>query len=340
MVHSARAPDPPRRHGRVLRVRRAARRPVAPRQAASSSAGGRGAASSSAASYEVRRVRRALGDADGGGAPALPARHRRRAAHEPVRRGERGGVRDLPPLHAARAGALARRGVPRRDREPVALRRRQGDRAADQGRGARASWAHGVGGRRAVQVRGEDRERSGEAGRARGRARTTSPRSSRRCRSSGCGGSGRRRRPRLRALGFATLGDLARARPKDLERALGTWGAQVSRLARGEDDRGGRSRTGSRSPSARSRPTSAIRARARTSSGRSSCTRSGWRSGWWKRGSRARVVVVKLKYADFTLRTRRATLLEPVLDATSIHEAAASCSTGFHRAGTACDSPG
>ena len=34
-------------------------------------------------------------------------------------------------------------------------------------------------------------------------------------------------------------------------------------------------------------------------------------------GLSARVVVVKLKYADFTLRTRRATLLEPVLDATS-----------------------
>jgi DNA polymerase-4 len=38
-------------------------------------------------------------------------------------------------------------------------------------------------------------------------------------------------------------------------------------------------------------------------------------------GLSARIVVVKLKWADFVARTRRATLPEPVMDATSIHEA-------------------
>ena len=46
-------------------------------------------------------------------------------------------------------------------------------------------------------------------------------------------------------------------------------------------------------------------------------------------GISARIVVVKLKYADFTLRTRRATLKDPVLDATSIHEAARRLLDGF-----------
>src|SRR5205085_468289 len=50
-------------------------------------------------------------------------------------------------------------------------------------------------------------------------------------------GIGAKTAPRLRALGYATLGDLAAAPEKQLERHLGTWGRQVRLLARGEDDR-------------------------------------------------------------------------------------------------------
>src|SRR4029077_17766604 len=50
-------------------------------------------------------------------------------------------------------------------------------------------------------------------------------------------GVGPKTAPRLRALGFHTLGDLANAAEKQLEVLLGAWGGQVHRLARGEDDR-------------------------------------------------------------------------------------------------------
>ncbi len=42
---------------------------------------------------------------------------------------------------------------------------------------------------------------------------------------------------RLQRLGFHTLGDLSRADPATLRGALGDWGAEIARLARGEDVR-------------------------------------------------------------------------------------------------------
>ena len=42
---------------------------------------------------------------------------------------------------------------------------------------------------------------------------------------------------RLHRLGFRTVGDLARADPRELRRVLGDWGSEISRLARGEDIR-------------------------------------------------------------------------------------------------------
>ncbi len=141
-------------------------------------------------------------------------------------------------------------------------------------------------------------------------------------------GIGQKTAPRLRALGYATLGDLARARPKDLERALGTWGTQVARLARGEDDREvdpnglaksvGAEQTYERDLTARADIERTLLVHAERVAQR-----------LVEEGLSARVVVVKLKYADFALRTRRATLLEPVLDATSIHEAARKLLDGF-----------
>ena len=77
------APDPPRRHGRVLRVGRAARRPVA-----AGKAGGGGRIRPTAAGVVARRqlrgapVRRAVGDADGARRAPLPApRHRPARVH-------------------------------------------------------------------------------------------------------------------------------------------------------------------------------------------------------------------------------------------------------------------
>src|SRR5690606_17777249 len=50
-------------------------------------------------------------------------------------------------------------------------------------------------------------------------------------------GIGPKTAPTLRRLGYATLGDLARADPAALERALGSWGPEVRELARGNDPR-------------------------------------------------------------------------------------------------------
>ncbi len=141
-------------------------------------------------------------------------------------------------------------------------------------------------------------------------------------------GIGPKTAPRLRALGFATLGDLARAQPEKLERVLGVWGLHVSQLARGVDDRDvdpeglaksiGAEQTyehdlHDRDAILRTLLDHAERVAQRLAS----------------EGLSARVVVVKLKYSDFTSRTRRVTLPEAVMDATSIHEAAARLLEGF-----------
>ncbi len=134
-------------------------------------------------------------------------------------------------------------------------------------------------------------------------------------------GVGAKTSPRLRALGYATLGDLARGKEKDLERALGSWGLQVSRLARGEDDRDvdpsglaksiGAEQTFERDLTARVEIERTLLVHAERVAQR-----------LVEEGLSAKIVVTKLKYADFTLRTRRVSLREPVMDATSIHEAA------------------
>jgi DNA polymerase-4 len=141
-------------------------------------------------------------------------------------------------------------------------------------------------------------------------------------------GIGQKTAPKMRALGYATLGDLARARAKDLERALGTWGLQVSRLARGEDDR-------EVDPTGVAKSVGAEQTYERDLTSRDDIERTllvhaeRVAQRLVEEGISARIVVVKLKYADFTLLTRRATLPEPVLDARSIHEAACKLMDGF-----------
>ena len=112
--------DPAPRHGRVLRVGRAAGPARAARAARSPSADGRrGAASSPPPATRPRQfgVRSAIPMAravrlcpDAGHRQAATSRSTRRVRH---------GLRPLPVGHAAGRAALARRGLPGRDRERV-----------------------------------------------------------------------------------------------------------------------------------------------------------------------------------------------------------------------------
>ena len=134
-------------------------------------------------------------------------------------------------------------------------------------------------------------------------------------------GVGAKTAPRLRALGFHTLGDLAAGPPRQLEMLLGTWGHQVRALARGEDDRDVDPDGLAKSIGAEQ--TYEVDLTARAAIERTlldHAQRVGQRLV--EESVSARVVVVKLKYADFTLKTRRVTLPEPVMDSASIYEAA------------------
>jgi DNA polymerase-4 len=120
--------------------------------------------------------------------------------------------------------------------------------------------------------------------------------------------------------GFRTIGDLADAHPERLERLLGKWGGEVSLLARGEDDRhvepdGAPKSIGSEETLEHDLTTR--EAIEKTLLDRASHVAQRMvGEGWW-----GRTITVKIKYADFTLLTRRTTLGERVSDTTSIYEA-------------------
>lgn len=145
-------------------------------------------------------------------------------------------------------------------------------------------------------------------------------------------GVGPKAAERLRALGYATLGDLAAADPRTLAGALGTWGPEIARLARGEDprevvpDRDAKSVGAEetydedlteRADIERTLLAHAVRVAARLH----------------EAGLVARCVTVKLKYHDFTLKTRQLRLPRPVADATSLYEAARTLLERFPVAG-------
>ena len=132
-------------------------------------------------------------------------------------------------------------------------------------------------------------------------------------------GIGPKTAPLLRQLGYATLGDLGRANPASLERVLGSWGREVGELARGidlrevEPDREAKSIGAectydqdltSKEEIGRSLLAHAARVAERLTA----------------QGLSAGAIVVKLKYADFTLLTRRTTLREPASDTTTLHD--------------------
>jgi DNA polymerase-4 len=135
-------------------------------------------------------------------------------------------------------------------------------------------------------------------------------------------GVGQKTAPRMRALGFATIGDLARADAAALDRLFGSWGAHMGRLARGEDDRDVNPHGLARSIGAEETyeedliDVEAIRRTLLEHASRVA-------RRLVRNGLSARTVVVKVKYSDFKTRTRRATLPEPVQDTDAIYTAAA-----------------
>jgi DNA polymerase-4 len=133
-------------------------------------------------------------------------------------------------------------------------------------------------------------------------------------------GVGPKTAPTLRRLGYATLGDLARAEPAAVARAVGSWGAEIVRLARGDDDRDVVPDRDAKSIGAECTYDEDLEGReaiARTLLGHASRVAERLTA----HGLSARTVVVKLKYADFTLLTRRTTLPEPASDTRTLHDA-------------------
>jgi DNA polymerase-4 len=134
-------------------------------------------------------------------------------------------------------------------------------------------------------------------------------------------GVGPKTAPRMRELGYKTLGDLAMAGERALEQALGSWGLHVARLARGEDDRGVDPDGEARSIGAEETYEEDLRGA--EAIGRTLLEHAARVARRLVReGLTARTVTIKIKYADFTLRTRRVTLPSPAQDTDTIHAAA------------------
>ena len=132
-------------------------------------------------------------------------------------------------------------------------------------------------------------------------------------------GIGPKTAPTLRRLGYATLGDLARADAAALERVLGGWAAEVRELARGidvrevEPDRDAKS-IGAECTYEEDLTTKEAIGRTLLAHAARVAER------LTEAGLTAGAIVVKLKYADFTLLTRRKTLREPASDTTTLHD--------------------
>ena len=134
-------------------------------------------------------------------------------------------------------------------------------------------------------------------------------------------GIGPKTAPTLRSLGYRTLGDLARAGPVALERILGTWGKAVGDLARGVDVRDVEPDRDAKSIGAECTYDEDLTSKEEI--GRTLLAHAARvAERLTAEGLTAGSVVVKVKYADFTLLTRRTTLREPASDTTTLHEIA------------------
>jgi DNA polymerase-4 len=133
-------------------------------------------------------------------------------------------------------------------------------------------------------------------------------------------GIGPKTAPTLRRLGYATLGDLARANPVALGRVLGSWGTEVRDLARGIDVRDVVPDRDAKSIGAECTYDEDLRTK--EAIGRTLLAHAARvAERLTAAGLTAGAVVVKLKYADFTLLTRQKKLEEPAADTTTLHDA-------------------
>ena len=133
-------------------------------------------------------------------------------------------------------------------------------------------------------------------------------------------GIGPKTAQQLRALGYATLGDLAEASPAALERALGTWGLEVRELACGNDTRDVIPDREAKSIGAEC--TYDVDLTTKEAIGRTLLSHAS-RVAERLTAARlvARAVVVKIKLSDFTLLTRRMMLPSPGSDTRTLHAA-------------------
>lgn len=125
----------------------------------------------------------------------------------------------------------------------------------------------------------------------------------------------------LSAAGIVTVGDIARAETAALERLLGSRGPYLQQMARGEDDRPvvtehERKSVGAETTFARDLPDGPeLRAELDRVAGHVA-------ERLARSGARARTVVLKLRYADFTTITRQTSREEATSDAEAIRAAA------------------
>ena len=133
-------------------------------------------------------------------------------------------------------------------------------------------------------------------------------------------GIGPKTAPTLRMLGYNTLGDLAKASPAALERAIGSWGVEIGQLARGVDVREIVPERDAKSISAESTYDNDLRDKETIAKSLlAHAARVAERLTEAELGASA--ITVKLKYADFKVLTRRKTLDEPASDTGTLHEA-------------------
>lgn len=136
-------------------------------------------------------------------------------------------------------------------------------------------------------------------------------------------GIGPRAARQLRARGLSTLGDLVDVGPDRLERWLGSWGRTVHALAQGDDDRS--VVPGAPAKSLGAEETFSYDLRTTAELERVLLAQAERVASRLVRTERCgRRVTVKLKYADFTQRTRQTRLAEPAADTDSVYEAACS----------------
>ena len=134
-------------------------------------------------------------------------------------------------------------------------------------------------------------------------------------------GVGQKSAPRMHTAGFHTLGDLAHADDAILERLFGTWGTEMKRLARGDDPREVDPDRDAKSIGAEETFEQDLTSRVELERALLSQS-SRVASRLFAEGLAARGITVKLKYADFTIKTRAMALREAIVGTGSLYEVA------------------